>query len=73
VTVETLIKRYPQIGPAKVLCALAFAYDNEELMQADLEREQRMLDAEADKVPGAMTQAALPFAGPPPHKSGGGS
>ena len=65
VTVETLIKRYPQLGPAKVLCALAFAYDNEDVVEADLDRERVMLDAaEAEKVPGAMAQTRLPFAGP---------
>jgi len=31
-TVETLLRHYPQIGPAKVFDALAFAYDNLELM-----------------------------------------
>jgi uncharacterized protein (DUF433 family) len=61
VTVETLIKRYPQIGPAKVLCALAFAYDNQDLLEADLERERVLLDAEAEKVPGAMEQTRLTF------------
>lgn len=43
VTVETLIKRYPSLGPACVLDALAFAYDNRELIRADLEREQELL------------------------------
>ena len=61
VSVETLVKRYPALGPARVLCALAFAYDNQELLAADLERERRMLDAEAEKVPGAMEQTRLPF------------
>jgi len=64
VTVETLIKRYPQLGPAKVLCALAFAYDNESVVEADLARERLMLDAEAERVPGAMAQTRLPFSGP---------
>jgi len=31
-TVESLLRRYPQLGPAKVFDALAFAYDNQELM-----------------------------------------
>lgn len=66
VTVETLIKRYPQLGPAKVLCALAFAYDNQDVLEADLERERVMLDAEAEKVPGAMAQTRLPFRSRPP-------
>ena len=70
VSVETLVKRYPTIGPAKVLCALAFAYDNQEVLEADLERERVMLDAEAEKVPGAMEQTRLPFAGRPPRASG---
>lgn len=62
VTVETLVKRYPALGPARVLGALSFAYDNQELMAADLAREQAMLDAEeAEKVPGAMEQTKLPF------------
>ena len=66
VTVETLIKRYPQLGPAKVLCVLAFAYDNQDLMEADLAREQLLLDGEA--VPGAMEQTRLPFAVTPRQK-----
>jgi uncharacterized protein (DUF433 family) len=63
VTVETLIKRYPALGPAKVLGALSFAYDNQELMAADLAREARLLNDEAEKVPGAMEQTDL-FKGP---------
>ncbi len=66
VTVETLVKRYPALGPAKVLCALAFAYDNQDVLEADLERERVLLDAEADKVPGAMEQTRLPFGSKPP-------
>lgn len=62
VTVETLVKRYPSLGPSRVLGALSFAYDNQALMDADLAREQAMLDAEeAEKVPGAMKQTKLPF------------
>ena len=61
VTVETLIKRYPALGAAKVLCALAFAYDNQDVMSADLAREAAMLQGEAEKVPGAMEQTRLPF------------
>jgi uncharacterized protein (DUF433 family) len=72
VSVETLVKRYPAIGPAKVLCALAFAYDNQDVLEADLEREQKMLDAEAEKVPGAMEQTRLPFGGRPPGGRGEG-
>jgi uncharacterized protein (DUF433 family) len=71
VTVETLVKRYPALGPAKVLCALAFAYDNQDVLEADLERERLLLDAEAEKVPGAMEQTRLPFGGTKPPERGG--
>jgi uncharacterized protein (DUF433 family) len=36
-TFETLFKRYSQLGPAKVLSAAAFMYDNEEML-LDAER-----------------------------------
>lgn len=61
VMVETLVKRYPALGPAKILDALAFSYDNQELLEADLERERRIMDEEAEKVPGDMRQQPLPF------------
>lgn len=66
VTVETLLKRYPQLGPAKVLDALSFAYDNPDVIEADLARERALLpttEASADAVPGAMSQTKLPFRG----------
>ena len=43
VTVETLLRRYPSLKPAQILTALAFAYDNQELMAADVAREERLL------------------------------
>ena len=46
VSVETLVKRYPTLGWARVLGALAFAYDNEDVIEADLDRERRVLEAE---------------------------
>jgi uncharacterized protein (DUF433 family) len=61
VSVETLLKRYPSLGPARVLDALAFAYDNPETVEADLLREQALLGPKADAVPGAMDQEKLPF------------
>jgi uncharacterized protein (DUF433 family) len=61
VTVDTLLKRYPQLGPARVLDALAFAYDNTELVEADLSRERSLLGPQVDEVPGAMQQESLPF------------
>ncbi len=68
VTVETLLKRYPQLGPARVLDALAFAYDNTDVVEADLSRERALLGPKTDEVPGAMTQEPLPLGAP--RKSG---
>jgi uncharacterized protein (DUF433 family) len=45
-TVETLLRRYPQLGPARIFDALAFAYDNLELITADLVREREALARE---------------------------
>src|SRR6476646_8941143 len=59
VSVETLLKRYPQLGPARVLAALAFAFDNPELIEADLARERALTGESADAVPGAMSQQPL--------------
>ena len=58
-TIETLLKRYPQLGPARVLDALAFAYDNRELVDADIERERELLGAE--EAPPNPSQTKLPF------------
>ena len=58
-TIETLLKRYPQLAPAKVLDALAFAYDNEELVEADLARENEALESE--QIPKDPKQGKLPF------------
>ncbi len=58
VTVETLVKRYPQLGPAKILSALSFAYDNEDVIQADVEREVDMLD---DRLHAEQQQLRLPL------------
>lgn len=44
VPIDRLMKRYPQLGPAKVLDALAFAYDNRVVVEADLERELQALE-----------------------------
>lgn len=42
-SVETLIKRYPRLGIAAVLDALAFAYDNPNVMAYELEAERQQL------------------------------
>ncbi len=42
--VETLLKRYPNLGPSRILDALSFAYDNQDVIQRDLERERQTLE-----------------------------
>lgn len=62
-SVDTLLRRYPALGHARLFDALAFAYDNLELVEADLSRERSMLkDADtADQPPAPMKQEKLPF------------
>ena len=62
--VETILKRYPQLGPAKVLDALAFALDNPEVIQADIEREHELLRQAGHRPVRSRSnerQMALPF------------
>ncbi len=63
-SVETLVRRYPSLGPARVLDALAFAYDNLDVIEADLAREQAMFEKKGGPSTGArpLAQLALPFA-----------
>jgi len=65
VTLDTLLRRFPRLGPAKILDALAFAYDNEEVVLADIQREEQLLDRveSSDKTPkaAAAKQMRLPF------------
>jgi uncharacterized protein (DUF433 family) len=61
-SVETLVKRYPNLGPARILDALAFAYDNQDLINADLAQEEALFAATGTPI-GArpLSQLALPF------------
>lgn len=43
-SLERIVKRYPQLGAAKVIDALAFALDNTDLLEADIAREQANID-----------------------------
>ena len=45
--------------PSRLLDALSFAYDNVELIDADLAREEKLLGKDPEPVPGAMKQEAL--------------
>jgi uncharacterized protein (DUF433 family) len=58
--VDVLLKRFPRLGPAKIFDALAFAFDNPEVMDADMAREEQLLSHEqASTVP--AKQMDLPF------------
>jgi uncharacterized protein (DUF433 family) len=72
-TVERILKRYPQLGVAKVLDALAFALDNPEVMEADARREEEILARAGHKARRSNEQTSqieLPFAhqGDPPSR-----
>lgn len=67
-SVEKLVRRFPQLGPAKIFDALAFAFDNEEVIEADLNRERELLQRSgptAAQKPNQTQQMALPFASDP--------
>lgn len=51
VTVATLWARYPSLSHADVLDALAFAYDNEDLIEADLDRERAIMESHRNEDP----------------------
>jgi uncharacterized protein (DUF433 family) len=65
-SIERILKRYPQLGPAKVFDALAFAFDNEEVVTADMAREDEFLARAGQKPPRKSLnpeQIELPFLG----------
>ena len=67
-SIERILKRYPQLGPAKVFDALAFAFDNEEVVSADMAREEDFLARAGQKSPRKSTssgQIELPFQSSP--------
>lgn len=43
VKAESLVARYPSLGIAKVFDALSFAYDNADVVEADLDRERALM------------------------------
>jgi uncharacterized protein (DUF433 family) len=61
-SVERILKRYPQLGPAKVFDALAFALDNQEVLDADLAREESLLATREAPARRESAQIELPFA-----------
>jgi uncharacterized protein (DUF433 family) len=62
-SIDRILKRYPQLGPAKVFDALAFALDNQEVVDADLAHEESLLAAKPAKRT-ESAQIELPFAVP---------
>jgi uncharacterized protein (DUF433 family) len=60
-SVETLVKRYPNLGAARILDALSFAYDNPDAIEADVAREQEMFERQGQPKVGARPLAQLSF------------
>jgi len=61
---ERILKRYPQLGAAKVFDALAFALDNPEVIDADQKREQEILERAGQRTKKRVENASqieLPF------------
>jgi uncharacterized protein (DUF433 family) len=58
--VDVLLKRFPRLGPAKIFDALAFAFDNPEVIEADMARENELLQREQVATK-PITQMDLPF------------
>jgi uncharacterized protein (DUF433 family) len=69
--VDTLIRRYPKLGAAKIFDALAFAWDNQEVIEADIAREALLLEKDGSPPSNAKpsTQMALPFDAAPPSRA----
>ncbi len=63
-SVDRILKRYPQLGPAKVFDALAFALDNQEVVEADLAHEESLLATREPPRRQPVAQIELPFAQP---------
>lgn len=66
-SVEKILKRFPQIEPAKIFDALAFALDNPETLEADVAREREILKRLGQKPPQrarGSEQIELPFTPP---------
>lgn len=64
-SVEKLLKRFPQLSPASVFDALAFALDNAEVIEADAAREREILKRVGQRGPSrprGPEQIELPFA-----------
>jgi uncharacterized protein (DUF433 family) len=62
--IETIMRRFPQLGAACVLDAIAFALDNPEVIEADDAREAALLSsagAKSAKNSRAENQMILPF------------
>lgn len=51
VPVAILVQRYPSLGWVQILDALSFAYDNPDLMEADLARERALLEKRPSEQP----------------------
>jgi uncharacterized protein (DUF433 family) len=62
-SVDMLLRRYPKLGPGQLFDALAFAWDNPTVIEADIAREQALLGGDGRLASGARSgrQMQLPF------------
>jgi uncharacterized protein (DUF433 family) len=56
IPLESILKRYAELGPAKIHAALAFAYDNRALLELDMAHDEETLRARA--IEAQKTEAA---------------
>lgn len=70
---ETLRKRYPALKDAQIFDALAFALDNPEVIDADIERERALLrrGGRQPPRPTGPEQSSFTFFEPGPRGGGG--
>jgi len=60
-SVDTLLKRYPKLDPGKIFDALAFAFDNQAVIEADIARENQLVHGMSLAPGSRYRQMALPF------------
>jgi uncharacterized protein (DUF433 family) len=58
-SVDVLLKRYPKLGPAKIFDALAFAFDNIEVIEVDIANEEKLVSTSDSGAPRSKKQMSL--------------
>lgn len=58
-SVDILLKRYPNLDAGKIFDALAFAFDNQAVIEADIAREEQLIQTSDGGA--RLKQMPLPF------------